>query len=101
MLSMSNPQLADIERLSDTLNMTARTLQRRLVAEKISYREVSEVLKKQVFICLLQHDFFSITTFSYLLGNSEAASFIHAFKKWFGDTPLQMRAKLKTNSKMI
>ncbi len=101
MLSMSNPQLPDIERLSETLNLSPRTLQRRLVAEKISFREVSEVLKKQVCMCLLQHDCFSITTFSYLLGYSESAAFIHAFKKWFGDTPLRMRAKIKTDNKNI
>jgi AraC-like DNA-binding protein len=95
MLSMSDPKLPDIQSISDALYLTPRTLQRRLVQEELSYREITEGLKKQICSFLIRHDPYSISSLTYILGYAEPASFIHSFKKWYGDSPQKVRRKLK------
>ncbi|WAC11949.1 helix-turn-helix domain-containing protein [Dyadobacter pollutisoli] len=95
MLSMSDPKLPDIQSISDALYLTPRTLQRRLVQEELTYREITEGLKKQICSFLLRHDPYSISSLTYILGYAEPASFIHSFKKWYGDSPQRVRRRLK------
>ncbi|WP_266365351.1 AraC family transcriptional regulator [Tellurirhabdus rosea] len=96
MLALSDPKLPDIRRLCETLCMTPRTLQRRLEAENVTFREVLEVLKKDLCSFLLRHEQYSIASISYILGYSEPAAFLHAFKKWFGTTPERMRHRFRS-----
>lgn len=95
MLSMSDPKLPDIQSISDALYLTPRTLQRRLVQEEMTYREITEGLKKDICSFLIRHDQYSISSLTYILGYAEPASFIHSFKKWYGDSPQKVRRKLK------
>jgi AraC-like DNA-binding protein len=95
MLSMSDPKLPDIQSISDALYLTPRTLQRRLVQEELTYREITEGLKKQICSFLIRHDPYSISSLTYILGYAEPASFIHSFKKWYGDSPQRVRRRLK------
>lgn len=44
---------------------------------------------------LLQHDNYPISVIAEILVYSEPASFIHAFKKWYGDAPLKTKARWK------
>jgi AraC-like DNA-binding protein len=60
-----------------------------------------EELKKQVCSYLLRHDCYSATTVSYILGYSEPASFLHSFKKWYGDSPERIRQRLKNNMQEV
>jgi AraC-like DNA-binding protein len=96
MLSMSDPQLPDIQSISNALCLTPRTLQRRLGEENITFRKLSEELKKQVCTHLLQHESYTVSALSHVLGYSEPASFLHAFKKWFGDSPVKMRGRWRS-----
>ncbi|MDF2192843.1 helix-turn-helix transcriptional regulator [Paraflavitalea sp. CAU 1676] len=91
LLSMSNPQLPNIQEVSEALYLTPRTLQRRLGAEGVTFREVLEEIKKQICALLLRHDRYSISGISTILGYAEPAAFIHSFKKWYGDSPDRMR----------
>lgn len=93
-LSLSQPELPGLEAVADVFHLTPRTLQRRLGAERTSFREVSNELKKQLAGLLIRHQRFSVTDISNVLGFSEPASFIHSFKRWFGETPERMRRQL-------
>ncbi|WP_457130178.1 helix-turn-helix domain-containing protein [Mucilaginibacter sp. HD30] len=95
MLSMSDLQLPGIQTIADALFLTPRTLQRRLGEENLTFRKVTEELKKKVSTLLLQHDKYPVAVIAGILGYSEPASFIHAFKKWHGDAPLKTRARWK------
>jgi AraC-like DNA-binding protein len=95
LLSMSDPQLPDIQTVSGALYVTPRTLQRRLGAEGITFRELLEEIKKQICSFLLRHDRYTIAGISNILGYAEPASFIHSFRKWFGDSPERMRKVLR------
>ncbi|MDQ4139103.1 MAG: helix-turn-helix transcriptional regulator [Bacteroidota bacterium] len=95
MLAMSDPHLPDITAVSDALYLTPRSLQRRLERENSSFREIMLELKKQICSFLLRHKEYSVTSMSYVLGYAEPASFIHSFKKWFGDSPEKVRQSLR------
>ena len=90
-LSMSDPHLPDITAVSEALYLTPRSLQRRLERENSSYRLLQLDLKKQICSFLLQHQEYSVASMAYILGYAEPASFIHSFKKWFGDSPARVR----------
>ncbi|WP_315815420.1 AraC family transcriptional regulator ligand-binding domain-containing protein [Paraflavitalea speifideaquila] len=55
LLSMSDPQLPDIQTVSGALYVTPRTLQRRLGAEGITFRELLEEIKSRsaLFCCAM------------------------------------------------
>lgn len=95
MLSMSDPQLPNIESIADALFLTPRTLQRRLSQENLTFRKLTEELKKTVSTLLLRHETYPVAIISDVLGYAEPASFIHAFKKWFGDAPLRTKERWK------
>ncbi|NIJ51594.1 AraC family transcriptional regulator [Dyadobacter arcticus] len=95
MLCMSDPKLPDIQAIADSLHMTPRTLQRRLAKENRAFREIVDEMKKQICQFLMWHEPYSISGISYILGYSEPASFIHSFKKWYGDSPVKFRKKQK------
>jgi AraC-like DNA-binding protein len=92
LLNMADPCLPDLERVADAFNMTPRTLQRRLAEENTTFREISEVLKRKICDLLIMHERYSILDISQILGYSEAAAFIHSFKKWHGASPGRRRA---------
>jgi AraC-like DNA-binding protein len=95
MLSMSDPALPDIDSICNVLYLTPRTLQRRLMKEEVTYRQITEELKKQICSFLIMHEPYPISSLSYILGYSEPASFIHSFKKWYGDSPQRVRKSLR------
>jgi AraC-like DNA-binding protein len=86
-LNQAKPSLPDLELVADTFNLTSRTLQRRLLAEGVTFRQITEELKQNICNLLIRHDRFSINDLSHVLGYSESAAFIHSFKKWYGVSP--------------
>ncbi|WP_276485443.1 AraC family transcriptional regulator [Paraflavitalea pollutisoli] len=94
LLSMSDPQLPDIQAVSGALYLTPRTLQRRLAAEGSSFRELLEEIKKKLCGLLLRHDRYTVAGIATILGYSEPAAFIHSFRKWYGDSPDRLRRLL-------
>jgi AraC-like DNA-binding protein len=90
-LNMARPKLPSLEMISYNLNMTTRTLQRKLTQKGSSYRKLLKELKRDISDLLLRHEQFSIVDVSTILGYAEPASFIHSFNKWHGTTPSQWR----------
>jgi AraC-like DNA-binding protein len=83
----------DIEAVARTLATSARSLQRQLTAEGISYRELLEATRKEAAERYLSNSSLSITEIAYLLGYSEVAAFHRAFKRWYDTTPLAFRQR--------
>jgi AraC-like DNA-binding protein len=92
-LHLAKPELPDLASVADAFHLTPRTFQRRLLTENVTFRQITDDLRKQISNLLIRHNRFSITDISYVLGYSEPAAFIHSFKKWFGDAPDRMRQK--------
>jgi AraC-like DNA-binding protein len=73
------------------LNLSARTLQRRLAEEGVTYQALVDRARKDAASRYLGHANLAIGEVAYLVGFSEPAPFHRAFKRWFGVTPERFR----------
>jgi len=85
--------------LARELAMSARTLQRHLATEGVSYHALLDDARKAAASQYLSESTLAIGEIAYLVGYSEPAPFHRAFKRWFGKTPEAFRSlKLKADS---
>lgn len=81
-----------LEAISRQLNMTARTLRRRLDQEGTSFKRLMEEAKRRDALQLLDDPKLDIQRVAQLLGYQDPANFTRAFRQWTGQTPSQYRA---------
>ncbi|HYG38710.1 MAG TPA: helix-turn-helix domain-containing protein [Cytophagales bacterium] len=93
-LSMAKPDLPNLELVAEAFNITPRTFQRRLDSENTTFRVIISEIKRKISYLLIGHKRFSVTEISDILGFSEPASFIHTFKKWYGNSPERFRQQI-------
>ena len=67
------------------------TLARRLAAEGLSFAAVLEEMRRELALRYLEDARLSISQVAWLLGFQEAGAFTHAFRRWTGQTPSEMR----------
>jgi AraC-like DNA-binding protein len=77
--------------LARKLGMSQRTLARRLASEGLSFTAILDELRRDLAKHYLSEVGVPITTIAWLLGYQEVSAFTHAFKRWTGKTPKQMR----------
>ena len=82
-----------IEVIADQLCMNKRTLQRRLSQEDVNYGDLLEDTRKELAAELLADGNLPLSAIAYHLGYKEQSTFNHAFKRWYGSTPGEWRAK--------
>jgi len=87
-----------IQRIAADLNITTRTLQRRLEEGDESFEAVRDDVFRESAERCLGSDKISIAEIAYLLGYSEPAAFHRAFKRWTGVTPQAFRDQLRSSS---
>jgi AraC-like DNA-binding protein len=80
-----------INSIGRELGLSARTVQRRLADEGVSYQKLLDDARKAVAGRHLAESRLAIGEIAYLLGYSEAAAFHRAFKRWYGRTPEAFR----------
>ncbi len=78
--------------VAEKLGISRQTLFRRLKAEDVSFERVLDDLRRRMAIGYLQGRKATIAEASYLVGFSEPAAFIRAFRRWTGVTPNAFRA---------
>lgn len=83
------PSLADLSR---RLNLTARTLRRRLDREGTSYSRLLAEARRRDALRLLDDPTLAIQRVAEWLGYRDPANFTRAFRQWTGQTPSQYRA---------
>lgn len=76
-----------IEEIASMLNMSARTLQRKLKEEAVTFQEIVESVKIEQAKNLLSQGESSIKEIAYLVGYSSVQSFSRSFKNHVGLTP--------------
>jgi AraC-like DNA-binding protein len=89
-----NGVLVSVPSLSDmacTLNMSPRTLLRRLRQSGTTYQQEVDAARRKRALVLLSAGNCAITQIAYDLGYSEPAAFTKAFKRWTGLTPAMYR----------
>lgn len=75
----------NIERLATRLNMSGRTLQRRLSDLKTSFQEVLDLVRFDLARQYLKDARLDLSQVAYLLGYSELRAFDRAFRRWADD----------------
>jgi AraC-like DNA-binding protein len=79
--------------IADMLGMHQRTLQRRLDAEKTSFDEIREEVRKQAALRYLCETRIPLTQLTSLLGLSEQSALTRSCRRWFGATPSAVRQR--------
>lgn len=90
-INLVKPQFPTIEQVAANLNLSVRTLQRRLKAENRTYKMVLDELKKQFAIDYLRDSSLSVKVVAYLLDYAEPSSFVRSFRRWMGVSPQRYR----------
>lgn len=86
-----------IESVACNFNVSVRTLQRKLREERISYIQIVEEVRKTLAIHYITTSPSSVKEISANLGFAEPSSFVRAFKKWLGKTPLEYKNNILVN----
>jgi AraC-like DNA-binding protein len=81
----------DLTSVGHALALSKRTLQRRLDAEGVSFRALTDEVRRGLATQYLADGHVSLSEIALLLGFSEQASFQRAFLRWTGVTPGQYR----------
>lgn len=81
----------DIDYVAEKLNMTSRTLRRRLAREDSSYQEILAEVRYELAREYLATSTLPLEEISVLLGYSAPGNFSNAFKRWHGSSPRQYR----------
>lgn len=86
----TNPSSKD---LASRLNLTERTMRRRLADEGVTTRELLQAVREEAALYYLGQTDLQITQIALKLGYQEISNFRSAFKKWRGVSPREWRQK--------
>lgn len=84
--------------MASQLNVSVRTLKRRLLTEGTSYREIQQKMQFDLAQSYLADTELSVADIASLVGYFDAATFSRAFKNWSSYTPSQFRKNLNSQS---
>ncbi len=103
-----NPQIAGIKRFiadrlkggeppsveaaAEALGLSVRTLQRRLEAVRVNYRDLIDLVRRELAEEYMGDSSLTQVDIAFLLGYSEQSTFNRAFRRWFEMTPREYRA---------
>lgn len=76
-----------IEQVADELNVSVRSLQRKLEQEQTIFGQLVDDVRKDIACQLLGTATYTIAEVARLTGYEEPSSFRRAFKRWTGSTP--------------
>lgn len=76
-----------MDNVAKDIGMSRQTLYRRLKDEGLTFAEIHDDLRERMAIEYLDAKRVTVNETAYLLGFSEASSFVRAFKRWTGLSP--------------
>ncbi len=85
------PGMPSLEQAAEILNMSPRTLRRRLEEEDTSYRQLCDDLRMKMAVRYLRDTQLTVEQIADALGFSDAANFRHAFHRWTSTSPNRFR----------
>jgi AraC-like DNA-binding protein len=80
-----------VEDVARSLGMSERTLARKLSDEELKFTEILQQLRRDLAVRYLDDRKLHVSKIAWLLGFHEVSAFTHAFKRWTGKTPREMR----------
>lgn len=91
-MSLASGRAPQLDEVAAQLAMSARTLQRRLKAERTSFGAIADDARRESALRLLGDAHRSISEVAFQLGFSDVSAFHRAFRRWTGLTPGEHRA---------
>lgn len=85
--------LPGAEQIADMLNMSTRTLHRRLKQENTSYQRIKDECRHQAALTYIAQPELTISAVAMLMGFQDASAFHRSFKKWTGCSPGDYRRR--------
>lgn len=92
LLAGQRPELKSVAR---ELGVSARTLQRRLTDEAVTFQQLVTEARRELAHHYLRQSRLELNETAYLLGYEDANSFFRAFHQWEGTTPGEWRARVQ------
>ncbi|KAA3626252.1 MAG: AraC family transcriptional regulator [Bacteroidetes bacterium] len=94
LINLMDPDFPTIEQVALNLNMSARTLQRRLRQEEYNFKEILEDTRKSFALSYIKNRELSVNEIADLLHYADGSTFIRSFKRWTGKTPRIYRQEM-------
>lgn len=85
---------SSLRNIASDLGMSPRTLSRRLAEEGENFRVIIEELRSDIGTRYLQDKNLSITQIGWMLGYTEASTFVRAVRRWTGKPPREFRRQI-------
>ncbi|WP_165787068.1 AraC family transcriptional regulator [Pseudohalioglobus lutimaris] len=96
LLAAGGPQkLPTASEVASLLNMSARTLHRKLTAEDTSFQQLKDTFRRELAVHYMHREELSIDAIAAVMGFQDNSAFYRSFKKWTGISPGQYRLQLK------
>ena len=90
----SSQKLPNAEVVASQLNMSPRTLHRKLAAEGASFQRLKDSFRSELAIQYVSRPELSFDAIATLMGFQDNSAFYRSFKKWTGTSPGQFRRQL-------
>ena len=85
----------DVSAVARELGLSDRTLQRRIVDDGSTFRQLLLEARQELAREYLNRPEMDVAEVAYLLGYEDSNSFYRAFRTWEGTTPAQLRSALR------
>lgn len=92
-LDLSSDGFPSLSKVADRINLSPRTLARRLERQGVSFRDVVNERRRLEALELLRASAIQIDEIATRLGYLNPANFTRAFKRWTGETPSAYRSR--------
>ena len=92
-VNLLDPNFPTIEQVAANLNMTVRTMQRKLEKEHTTFKAILESLREDFAKDYINNKNLNIGDIAFLLNYADSSSFARSFKRWTGKTPIQFRTE--------
>ena len=83
-----------LDRVAGELKLPAAVIQRELSAEGLAYKDLVEKTRYDLALMYLRQRQLQLSEIAFLLGYSELSAFSRAVRRWTGEAPRAVRAKL-------
>jgi AraC-like DNA-binding protein len=83
----------DTSAVAERMNISERTLHRRLKSKDKVFRTVLQEIRKSMVLEYLSDSKLSLSEIALLLGYGDQSSFTRAFSKWYDCSPLQYQKR--------
>ena len=89
---------ANVATVAKALGVSPRTLGRRLSEEGTNFAKLIDDLRRTLSLQYVREPNFTMAQIAWLLGYERSESFTHAFRRWAGQPPSQVRSASQTEA---